>query len=66
MLITTCPLCQFDLECFQDDIKDTFNEDVRMPVAYFTQLVGLAFGISDKQLGMQRLFVSPERRTREA
>ncbi len=61
ILITTCPLCQFDLECFQDDIKDTYNEDVSIPVAYFTQLTGQALGIPDKQLGIQRLFVSPEK-----
>jgi len=60
MLITTCPLCQFDLECFQADMKGAFGEDVKMPVAYFTQLVGLSFGISEKQLGIERLFVSPE------
>lgn len=60
MLITTCPLCQFDLECFQADMKRAFGEDVKMPVLYFTQLLGLAFGISEKQLGMGRLFVSPE------
>ena len=28
-----------------------------MPVAYFTQLVGLSFGIAEKEFGMQRLFV---------
>jgi heterodisulfide reductase subunit B len=61
ILITTCPLCQFDLECFQDDIKDTFKEDISMPVAYFTQLVGLSFGIAEKELGVQRLFVQPTR-----
>jgi heterodisulfide reductase subunit B len=59
ILITTCPLCQFDLECFQDDIKETFKEDISMPVAYFTQLVGLSFGIAEKELGVQRLFVQP-------
>ena len=61
ILITTCPLCQFDLECFQDDIKDAFGEDVSIPVAYFTQMTGHALGIPDKQLGIQRLFVSPEK-----
>ncbi len=63
ILITTCPLCQFDLECFQADIKGTLHEDVKMPVAYFTQLVGLSFDIPEKQLGVQRLFVPPEKVT---
>lgn len=63
ILITTCPLCQFDLECFQDDIKGVFGEDVRIPVAYFTQLVGLSLGIPEKKLGIQRLFVAPAKAT---
>jgi heterodisulfide reductase subunit B len=32
-----------------------------MPILYFTQLMGLAFGIPEKELGIQRLFVSPEK-----
>jgi heterodisulfide reductase subunit B len=34
-----------------------------VPVAYFTQLMGLAFGLPEKKLGLNRLFVPlPERR----
>ena len=57
VVATTCPLCQFGLECFQPDVNASFQADINLPVAYFTQLVGLAFGISEKELGMQRLFV---------
>ncbi|MGD0229976.1 MAG: CoB--CoM heterodisulfide reductase iron-sulfur subunit B family protein [Syntrophorhabdales bacterium] len=56
-LATTCPLCQFDLECFQSDLTATFGQAIHMPVVYFTQLVGLALGIPESSLGMQRLFV---------
>jgi heterodisulfide reductase subunit B len=57
VVATTCGLCQFALECYQPDLNASFQGDINMPVAYFTQLAGLAFGISEKQLGMQRLFV---------
>jgi heterodisulfide reductase subunit B len=57
LLITACPLCQFDLECFQGDMSDRFQEKVDMPVAYFSQLVGKAFGLSDRDVGAQRLFI---------
>jgi heterodisulfide reductase subunit B len=57
VVATTCGLCQFGLECYQPALKASFQEEINLPVAYFTQLVGLAFGISEKQLGMQRLFV---------
>ncbi len=56
-IATACPLCQFNLECYQDQIKRRFGKPVEIPVAYFTQILGRALGISDKQLGLQRLFV---------
>ena len=57
VLATLCPLCQFNLEAYQGRMKRTFGEDVTIPVAYFTQLVGLALGLTPKSLGLQRNFV---------
>ncbi len=54
---TTCPLCQFGLECFQPDMNADYKGGVDMPVVYFTQLLGMALGIPANKLGMQRLFV---------
>jgi heterodisulfide reductase subunit B len=59
VIITSCPLCQFNLECFQDKISKMYNDDVTIPVMYFTQLMGTAFGISKKQLGLHRM-LTPE------
>jgi heterodisulfide reductase subunit B len=61
LMITTCPLCQFDLECFQEDMNRDFGTNFHMPILYFTQLMGMAFGLSEKELGIQRLFVKPEK-----
>lgn len=57
VIATTCPLCQFNLECYQPRIRRQFKDTVRMPVVYFSQLMGLAFGIPERKLGMHRLFV---------
>lgn len=54
---TACPLCQFNLECYQGAIAGRFGESVDIPVAYFTQFLGRAMGIADEQLGLQRLMV---------
>jgi heterodisulfide reductase subunit B2 len=59
MIVTCCPLCQFNLECFQDQINSQFGEKIDIPVLYFTQAMGLALGIPEKELGIQRLFVNP-------
>jgi heterodisulfide reductase subunit B2 len=57
---TACPLCQFNLECYQKDMSKSYHESVDMPVVYFTQLMGMAFGLGEKELGMHRLFVPPK------
>jgi heterodisulfide reductase subunit B len=59
VIVTACPLCQFNLECFQGKISRKFHEDVKIPVMYFTQLMGLAFGHSKKVLGLNQM-LSPE------
>jgi heterodisulfide reductase subunit B len=56
VVITCCPLCQFNMECYQDEINKKFKESIDIPVAYFTQLMGVAFGLPDKKIGLQRLF----------
>jgi heterodisulfide reductase subunit B len=50
-LATACPLCQFNLECYQHKSGALATA---LPIVYFTQLVGLAFGIPAKQLGLGR------------
>jgi heterodisulfide reductase subunit B2 len=61
VIATACPLCQFNLECYQDKMRSWYKDSVDMPVAYFTQIMGLAFGLDNKKLAMQRLFVSPDK-----
>jgi heterodisulfide reductase subunit B len=60
-MVTVCPLCQFNLECYQNEMGRQFHDPVGLPVVYLTQLLGMAFGIPDVQLGIQRLFVPPAR-----
>lgn len=55
MIITACPLCQFNLECFQGKVSNKFGEDVKIPVYYFTQLMGLALGLPKKEIGLHRM-----------
>jgi heterodisulfide reductase subunit B len=59
IMLTCCPLCQHNLECYQERINRIYQEEIDIPVAYFTQLIGVALGLSEKELGMQRLFKKP-------
>jgi heterodisulfide reductase subunit B len=57
VIATACPLCQFNLECYQSKIGSMYDESVDIPVAYFTQLMGMGFGLEQREVGLQRLFV---------
>lgn len=59
VIVTACPLCQFNLECFRDEMKTMYNDAIKIPVIYFTQLMGMAFGINENILGIQRTLIQP-------
>ena len=49
---TACPLCQINLEAYQKKLSDVMKADVAIPVLYFTQLLGVAFGLGNKELAL--------------
>lgn len=57
MLVTLCPMCQLNIDAYQGETNRFFNTNYEMPILYFTQLIGLAFGIDPKELGVGREFV---------
>lgn len=58
VIATTCPLCQVNLECYQNQVNQEFGTDLSVPVMYFTQLMGLAMGIKPEKLGIGKELVS--------
>lgn len=54
-----CPLCQFNLEAYQDKINTLYKSDISMPILYFSQVVGYALGIDEKTLGLNQMIVEP-------
>jgi heterodisulfide reductase subunit B len=53
-IATICPLCQFNLDSYQAEIRRETGESLDMPVFYFTQLLGWARGGSFRELGLHR------------
>lgn len=51
-IITPCPLCQTNLDAYQFKVNSAFGTSYHVPVLFFTQLIGLALGIDEKQLGL--------------
>lgn len=58
VVATACPMCQVNLECYQQQVNQEFGTNFSMPILYFTQLVGLAMGILPKKLGFGKEFVT--------
>ena len=54
VIAACCPLCQFNLDTYQQEIKKQHDGDAQIPVVYFTQLLGLALGLPESQLGFSR------------
>ena len=58
VIATACPLCQTNLECYQRLVNQEFGTEFKIPIMYFTQLIGLAMGIPKKKLGIGTEFIS--------
>jgi len=52
LIVTLCPMCQLNLDAYQNGMNHYFKTNYRMPVLYFTQAMGLAFGIDASKLGI--------------
>ena len=58
-IATVCPLCQTNLDLYQGMVNKKFNTNFNLPVLFFTQLMGVAFGTEGKALGLETCIVSP-------
>ena len=56
-IVTLCPMCQLNLDGYQENVNKRFGTNYQIPVLYFTQMMGLAFGIDAKALGFGKEFV---------
>lgn len=63
-IVTVCPMCQMNLEAYQGKIAKRFGDACRMSVLYLPQLIGLALGIGERELGLH-LNLSDMKRFRE-
>jgi heterodisulfide reductase subunit B len=52
LIVTLCPMCQLNLDAYQNAMNQYFKTSYRMPILYFTQAIGLAFGIDASNLGI--------------
>ncbi|MBI5532432.1 MAG: CoB--CoM heterodisulfide reductase iron-sulfur subunit B family protein [Deltaproteobacteria bacterium] len=59
-VVVACPMCHSNLDLRQKAIAEQTAKPLEMPILFITQLVGLAMGISEQILGLNRHFVSAQ------
>ncbi len=60
VIAVACPVCQLNLDIYQDDVNKNFGTTFNIPILFFTQLMGLAFGMNFAPLGFGKEIISAE------
>ncbi|MCH8008524.1 MAG: CoB--CoM heterodisulfide reductase iron-sulfur subunit B family protein [Chloroflexi bacterium] len=59
-LVTPCPLCHLNLDAQQPSAAEVIQRELNVPIIHLPQLLGLALGIDDKLLRMNRHVVGTQ------
>jgi heterodisulfide reductase subunit B2 len=60
-IAVACPMCHSNLDTRQDDMAKEYGTHPRMPILYFTQLMGYSFGLSTKELMVDKHLTDAEK-----
>ncbi len=52
--VATCPLCQFNLDAYQDEVGRKYGINERLPVYFITELIGLSMGMDPVAMQVDR------------
>ena len=58
-LVTGCPMCQANLDTRQEELEKETGKKFHLPILYFTELMGLAFGHRDTKKWLSRHMTDP-------
>jgi heterodisulfide reductase subunit B len=59
VVVVSCPLCAFNLDHRQKDVAREFPGFNTIPVLYFTQLMAIALGGTEENLGFDLHYIDP-------
>ena len=57
-MVTPCPLCHLNLDAQQPDAARVVQTPLNLPILHLSQLIGMALGIDEAALGLNRHVVS--------
>ncbi|UCG68281.1 MAG: CoB--CoM heterodisulfide reductase iron-sulfur subunit B family protein [Thermoplasmata archaeon] len=55
----TCPVCYFNLDKKQEEIAENFGDFTKIPILYFTELLGLALDVDQTLFDFEKHFIDP-------
>ena len=56
-IVVACPMCHVNLDMKQSAIEKKLGEELRLPVYFLSDLVGIALGLSEQELRIDKHFV---------
>ena len=59
-IVVACPLCQMNLDLRQGQVERALHKKFKLPILYYTQVIGLALGLKPKDLGFKKQIVSTD------
>jgi heterodisulfide reductase subunit B len=59
LVTTSCPLCHYNLDALQEEMKKQDPGFKPVPILYFSKLLGLAMGLDEKELALEYSKVDP-------
>ncbi|MCB1856849.1 MAG: CoB--CoM heterodisulfide reductase iron-sulfur subunit B family protein [Gammaproteobacteria bacterium] len=61
LIVTPCPVCQMNVEVYQDQINARHGTKFSMPVVYYSQLMDVAFGRSAKDAALDQQIIKAKK-----
>jgi heterodisulfide reductase subunit B2 len=57
----TCPLCQQNLDLRQAQVNAAMGTEFHIPILFFSQIMGLAYGYSPAELGLSKNVINADK-----
>jgi len=55
--VTTCPMCQMNMDAYQDQVCECYGIQKKIPIFFITELLGIAMGFTPQEMQIDRHFV---------
>jgi heterodisulfide reductase subunit B len=56
-LVTTCPMCQMNMDMYQNEVCERYGIQRKLPVFFITELLGIAMGFTPQDMQIDKHFI---------